>query len=127
MNLRSPERSPKPNGRVSIGRSQLSRRRSSRIALNARMVLSGQDVQKCPFTMPAKATGLNRHGAAIQLHRGLVVGSTVAVKNQRGTIVAALVVAQLATLEGVPTYGIEFEPGEKARNFWGITFPSTTG
>jgi hypothetical protein len=95
------------------------------MALNARIILSGQDIQKCSFTMPAKATGLNRHGAAIQLHRGLVVGSTVAVKNQRGTIVAARVVAQLATSEGVPTYGIEFEPDEKARNFWGITFPST--
>jgi hypothetical protein len=47
------------------------------------------------------------------------------VKNQRGTQVSARVVAQLATLQGVSTYGVEFvEQDEKAKNFWGISFPS---
>jgi hypothetical protein len=95
------------------------------MALTAPVGLSGEDRQKCPFTMPAKATNLNRHGAAIQLHRELQVGSTVVVRNKSGTEVSARVVAQLAAIQGVTTYGIEFlEKDDKAKNFWGITFPS---
>ena len=78
------------------------------MALSAPIGLSGEDRQKCAFTMPAKATNLNQHGAAIQLNRELLVGSTVVVRNQRGTQVSARVVTQLAALQGVPTYAIEF-------------------
>jgi hypothetical protein len=75
--------------------------------------------------MPARATNLNRHGAAVQLNRELLVGSVVLVRNKRGTQVSARVVAQLAAVKGVSTYAIEFvEMGDKASNFWGITFPS---
>ena len=75
--------------------------------------------------LPARATNLNRHGAAVQLHRDLLVGSTIMVRNQRGGQVSARVVAQLAALQGVPTYAIEFvERDDKATTFWGITFPS---
>jgi hypothetical protein len=95
------------------------------MALNAPIALSGEDRQKCSFTMPAKATKLNKHGAAIQLNRELLVGSTVVVRNQSGTQVSARVVAQLAALQGVPTYAIEFaELHDKVETFWGITFPS---
>jgi len=97
------------------------------MALNAPIGLSGEDRQKCSFTMSARATNLNRHGAAVQLNRELPVGSTVVVRNQRGTVVSARVVAQLGALQGVPTYAIEFvEQDDKAKNFWGITFPSNT-
>jgi hypothetical protein len=145
MNLNSPQRPLKPHrpnpiltpvgriapaaGRITppAGRSQTSKRRSSRMALHARISLSGQDRMRCAFNlMPAKATSLNRHGAAVQLQRELLVGSTVVVKNQRGTMVSARVVAQLAAFQGIPTYAIEFlEQDEKAKNFWGITFPSS--
>jgi len=109
-----------------VGRTQASKRRSARMALNARVGLTGEDRQKCSFTMPARATNLNRHGAAVQLHRELIVGSTVVVKNQRGAQISARIVAQLAAPHGVPTYAIEFvDQDEKAKNFWGITFPST--
>lgn len=108
-----------------ISRAQLGKRRSTRMALNASVGLSGEDRQKAPFTMPARATNLNRHGAAVQLNRELVVGSVVAIKNQRGTQVSARVVAQVAALQGVSTYAIEFvDYDEKAQNFWGISFPS---
>ena len=41
--------------------------------------------------------------------------------------VSARVVAQLAALQGVPTYAIEFvDNDDKARNFWGIAFPSNS-
>jgi len=111
-----------------VGRSQQSKRRSSRMALQAPISLSGQDRQKCAFNlMPARATNLNRHGAAVALQRELLVGSTVAVKNQRGTMVTARVVAQLAAFQGIPTYAIEFlEQNEQSRNFWGISFPSAS-
>jgi len=95
------------------------------MALNAPIGLSGEDRQKCSFTMPAKATNLNRHGAAIQLNRELLVGSTVTVRNKSGTQVSARVVSQLAALQGVPTYAIEFaEQDDKVTTFWGISFPS---
>jgi hypothetical protein len=95
------------------------------VALNAPIELSGEDRQKCSFTMPAKASKLNKHGAAIQLNRELLVGSTVVVRNKSGTQVSARVVAQLATIQGVSIYAIEFaEQDDKVKTFWGITFPS---
>jgi hypothetical protein len=108
-----------------VSRSQIAKRRSGRMSLNAAMVLSGEDRQKASFTMPAKATNLNRHGAAVQLNRELVIGSVILVKNKQGAQISARVVAQLAALQGVPTYGIEFvEQDDASRDFWGITFPS---
>lgn len=44
--------------------------------------ISGHDRQNCPFTMPAKATNLNRHGAVIQLPRDLSIGSAVMCETQ---------------------------------------------
>jgi hypothetical protein len=105
-------------------RTQISKRRSSRIALNTPVGLSGQDSQKCSFTMPAKATNLNRHGAAIQVARDLLVGSSIMVRNPRGTEVSARVVSRLVASQGVSVYAIEFiEQDDVANNFWGITFP----
>jgi hypothetical protein len=89
-------------------RAQIAKRRSNRMALSAHVGLSGEDNQKCPFTMPAKATNLNRYGAAIHVSRQLSVGSTVRVRNTRGTQLSARVVAQLAVSNGVSAYGIEF-------------------
>jgi hypothetical protein len=75
--------------------------------------------------MPATATNLNKHGAAVQLHRELLVGSIVLVTNKRGIKVSARVVSQMVARHGVPTYAIEFvEQDDKAADFWGITFPS---
>jgi hypothetical protein len=130
MNLKPTESRPESHRKdlmanAGVQRSQVAKRRSSRVALNAPVGLSGEDRQKIPFTMPAKATKLNKHGAAIQLNRELLVGSTVTVRNKSGTQVSARVVAQLAALEGVPTYAIEFaEQDDREKTFWGITFPS---
>jgi len=94
------------------------------MALSAPVGLSGEDNQKCAFTMPAKATNLNRYGAAIHVPRQLLVGSTVMVRNSRGTQLSARVVAQLAASQGVSAYGIEFtESADVSNGFWGITFP----
>lgn len=106
------------------GRASIAKRRSSRIALNATVGLSGQDRHKCPFTMPATATNLNRHGAAVQLPRELLVGSTITVRNPRGTQISARVVSQLSASQGLSAYAIEFtEFDDAAHSFWGIAFP----
>jgi hypothetical protein len=90
------------------------------MALSAPVGLSGEDSQKCAFTMPAKATNLNRYGAAIHLPRQLLVGSTVNLRNSRGTQLSARVVALLAVSREVSAYGIEFiEPGDVSNGFWG--------
>jgi hypothetical protein len=95
------------------------------MTLNATVGLSGEDRQKCSFTMPARATNLNQHGGAVQLSRELQIGSVVLLRHKNGTQVSARVVAQLTAQQGVSTYGIEFvEQDENTKNFWGITFPS---
>ena len=108
---------------LAVNRIQISKRRSQRIALNAPVGLAGQDRQKCAFTLTAKATNLNLHGAAVQLSHELEVGSIVIVRNRRGTQAPARVVAQVSALQGVFTYGVEFQ-NKPAKDFWGITFPS---
>jgi hypothetical protein len=109
---------------VAVNRNQIAKRRCSRMAMKATVGLSGQDLAKCSFTMSARATNLNRHGAAIELNRELLVGSTVAVRNKRGIQVPARVVREVRVVEGVRTYGIEFlEQNDRVKNFWGITFP----
>ena len=106
---------------------QIAKRRSARMALQAPVGLSGEDRQKTSFTVSARATNLNRHGAAVQLSRELPVGSVVTLKNQRGTQLSARIVAQLTAIRGVSTYGVEFvEQDENANNFWGISFPTNT-
>jgi hypothetical protein len=106
-------------------RNQAGRRRSNRMSLNATVALAGEDRQKCSFTMPARATSLNKHGAAVQLSKELQMGSVVVLKNKCGAQVTARVVAQLTASQGVSAYGVEFvEHDESAQSFWGITFPS---
>ena len=101
------------------------KRRSSRIALNAAVGLSGQDRANQTFSLSARATNLNKHGAAIAVSRELGVGTSVLVRNKRGTQVSARIVAQVSAVQGVHTYGIEFtEQDIRATGFWGITFPS---
>jgi hypothetical protein len=132
MNLKPAHPQPKshrpgltPNATAT--RSQLGKRRSNRMALHASVGLSGEDREKRPFNLAAKATKLNRHGAAVQLRGELMVGSFVSVKNKHGAALSARVVSQLAALEGVSTYAIEFaDQDERAETFWGIIFPPNT-
>ena len=109
-----------------VNRIQQLRRRSSRMTLNARIGLSGQDRQKCSFTMPARATNLNKYGAAIQLNRELLVGSTIVIQNSRRTQASARVVTQVSAVGGIFTYGVEFQEEDAVNDFWGITFPSNS-
>jgi hypothetical protein len=96
------------------------------MSLNASVGVSGEDRYKATFKVTdAKATNLNKHGAAVQLHRELPVGSTLVLQNKRGIQVPARVVSQISAVEGLRTYGIEFlEKDDRAMQFWGISFPS---
>jgi hypothetical protein len=108
-----------------VVRNAIGKRRSNRMSLHAAVGLSGHDRQKCSFTVSARATNLNKHGAAIQLSRDLPVGSTILVRNKRGAEVSARIVMQISAVGEVRTYGVEFvEQDERARQFWGITFPT---
>lgn len=110
---------------ATTGRNPMSKRRSNRMLLHAAIGLTGEDRQKCTFNMKAKATNLNKHGAAVHLSRDLVVGTVLSVKNQRGIQVPARVVALLAARPDISVYGIEFvELDDNAKNFWGLSFPA---
>lgn len=130
MSLKTSERHRElqRTGRVATAKghaSQLSRRRSTRMSLSAPVGLSGQDRQKGSFTIDARATNLNKHGAAVQLGRELMVGSVITLQNKQGAQVSARVVARLAAVQGVSTYGVEFvEQNDGANGFWGISFPT---
>ena len=107
------------------GRTSALKRRSPRIPLNSAVAISGEDRSKCSFTVGAKATGLNKHGGGIQITRELLVGTTVLVRNKRGTQISARVVSQINAEQGLLRYGIEFvEEDTRTATFWGITFPS---
>ncbi|SPF36761.1 hypothetical protein SBA1_1630001 [Candidatus Sulfotelmatobacter kueseliae] len=127
MSLQSPHRQPKSHHAAPLAAAGIVRnqRRSKRMGLRASVDLSGEDRQKCSFTMPARATNLNKHGAAVQITRDLMVGSVVQVRNKNGGQASARIVALLAASNGASTYAIEFvEHDGGATNFWGITFPS---
>src|SRR5215467_9567713 len=112
-----------------VSRTQLLRRRSARMTLNTPIGITGEDSAKGSFSVSAKATNLNRYGAAVQLSRELLVGTTVLVRNKRGTQISARIVAQISAVQGgLHTYGIEFveEDTNKLSNFWGIVFPATS-
>lgn len=110
---------------LAVNRNAVSKRRSSRIALNAPVGLSGDDGARTSFNLSANATNLNRHGAALQVGRELLVGTTVLVQNKRGARISARIVAQVNPIQGKLTYGIEFvEDTDRSRNFWGIAFPA---
>ena len=127
MNLHSPHPQPKSHYAAAVAAAGIVRnqRRSKRMGLRASVGLSGEDRLKCSFTMPARATNLNKHGAAVQLTRDLPVGSVVQLRNKNGSQVSARIVALLKASQGVSTYAIEFvEQDGGATNFWGISFPS---
>ena len=96
------------------------------MSLHISVGLSGEDSLKCAFTTPARATNLNKHGAAVQLARDLAVGSIVRLRSKTNSEVSARVVSLLKASQGVSTYAIEFVEKDAAANFWGISFPSNT-
>jgi len=110
---------------IPVVRNAASKRRSNRMLLHAAVHVSGEDRRKASFTASARATNLNRCGAAVQVNRELPVGSTVVVRNQRGLEVSARVVTQISARDGLCTYGIEFlETDDQEKAFWGISFPT---
>jgi hypothetical protein len=102
----------------------LSRRRTKRLALTAPVEVSGEDVQGSYFRVTARASNLNRNGAALHLNRYLSTGAVLMIQNSRGARTSARIVARTSTGEGLYTYGVEFLEADSVKDFWGITFPS---
>jgi len=95
------------------------------MALTTAIALSGEDLQTGSYTVSAKASNLNKHGAAVQTSRDLLIGSKVVVRNQRGAQIAARVISQIRAIGGMRTFGIEFlEQDDRSGLFWGISFPT---
>ena len=94
------------------------------MTLRARLTLSGHD-QENAFTIPATATSLNQHGAAIETNRKLPLNATVILQNSQGVQASVRVVAQVNAAQNVYTCGIEFVESRVGRDFWGVTFPPT--
>ena len=127
MNIHSPHSHSKVHRAAAVVAAGIVRnqRRSKRMGLQISVGLSGEDSLKCAFTTPARATNLNKHGAAVQLARDLAVGSVVRLRNKSNSEVSARIVSLLKASQGVSTYALEFvEKDGGATNFWGITFPS---
>jgi hypothetical protein len=127
MSLHSPHSHAKSHHAAAVAAAGIvrSQRRSKRMGLNAAVGLSGEDRLKCSFSMPARATNLNKHGAVVQLTRDLAVGSVVRLQNKNRNEISARIVALLKASQGISTYAIEFvEQDAGATNFWGISFPS---
>jgi PilZ domain len=108
-----------------VSRTLASRRRSPRIALLTKVHVSSNDAGTSSFSQLAKATSLNKHGAAIQLNRQLPIGSMIKVKNRAGVEAPARIVAQVGVANNAFVYGVEFVQGKAKPDFWGVTFPTT--
>jgi hypothetical protein len=89
--------------------------------------MSSYDHTKCAFAAPAKATKLNRHGAAIQLNRELLIGSTVVLQNTRHIQLSARVVTQVsAQRQGVYTLESGFSKPTLPKRIPGNYFSATS-
>ncbi|MGA8214315.1 MAG: PilZ domain-containing protein [Candidatus Sulfotelmatobacter sp.] len=128
MSLNSPHPQPKSHHAAAVAAVGIVRnqRRSKRMGLSASVGLSGEDRLKCSFTMPARATNLNKHGAAVQLTRDLPVGSVVQLRNKNGSRVSARIVALLKASQGVSTYAIEFVEQDAAQSISGALLSRRT-
>jgi hypothetical protein len=99
-------------------------RRSSRLLLSVRIVVSGTNPENGKdFEVAGKTLVVNKHGALIQtmggLKRGMAILVTVPSRDQSAW--AHIVWANPAD-EG--KYGIEFETSQ---NVWGVHFPPDSG
>jgi hypothetical protein len=97
------------------------KRRTTRVALQQTVGISGEDRNGQKFTVGGKATGLNRHGGAIAVPRQVNVGATLTLRNVQKLEATVKVISQIKAVSGLHSYGVQFV--EEAEGFWGITFP----
>ena len=99
-------------------------RRSSRVLLSVRIVISGTNPKTgIFFEAPGSTLVVNKHGALIRTLEGLRQGMRIIVTvPSRNQSVRARVVWTNSTVEG--KYGIELET---PCDLWGVQFPLETG
>jgi hypothetical protein len=97
------------------------KRRTSRIAVQQQVGITGQDRNGQEFTVGGKATNLNLYGGSILLPRQLNIGSILKVRNNQKNEAIVKVVSQTKPASGMHAYGVQFV--DDATGFWGIHFP----
>ncbi len=97
-------------------------RRSQRILLSVRVIVSGKHANGSPFSERTTTQVVNAHGALILLHEPVVVGQILNIKHVATgeELVCTVMDINPGQLE-IPEIGIEFV-NPNAR-FWRVSFP----
>lgn len=104
--------------------SKPNQRRSRRISVPVAVVLRGADSAEAGFSVSARATNLNLHGAVVMASKKLELGQNISIRNPGGAEVAARVVCELRYHRGEHTYGVELISSAPILGFWGVQFPT---
>ncbi len=98
------------------------RRRSARLAMRLKVVLSGVNAQSQPFEERTETLEVSKYGAKVFTHEDLKVGSLLSLVRPDSDRASKFKVAYQAVrdAEGRRETGIEFVGVD---TFWGIQFP----
>ena len=97
-------------------------RRSQRVLLSVRLVVSGKRKSGMPFTEPASTLIVNAHGGLILLREIVTVGQVLTLKHSRTTEEISCTVMNVNPgAGGAAEVGIEF--GKPSPMFWRVSFP----
>ncbi|HZV60001.1 MAG TPA: PilZ domain-containing protein [Candidatus Eremiobacteraceae bacterium] len=106
----------------STSNNPLARRRSQRVLMQVRVMITGDDAAHKVFEEEAETLAINAHGALILLKTRLTSGSTVKLKNQRTLEEQECHVVFLGPVRaGKCEVGLEFSAPRPT--FWRIAFP----
>jgi len=100
----------------------LTRRRSQRVLMQVRVMITGEDAAHKRFEEEAETLAINAHGALILLRTRLTSGGTVTLKNQRTLEDQECHIVFLGPVRGGKCeVGLEFSAARPT--FWRIAFP----
>lgn len=108
-----------PNIRPAVTATQ---RRSQRVLLSVRLVVSGKRKNEMPFTEPTSTLIVNAHGGLILLKEVVSVGQVLTLKHSRTNEEISCTVMNISPRAGAPAeVGVEF--GKPSPSFWRVSFP----
>lgn len=101
---------------------QSARRRSARLAMRLKVVLSGTNAQAQPFEERTETVEVSKYGAKVHTREDLKIGSLLSLSRPDSDRASKFKVAYQANrdVEGRRETGIEFVGVD---TFWGIQFP----
>src|SRR5215469_556004 len=119
MDSPSPEASPR---RAITANAHKNQRRSKRIPLQIRVVVSGRVGMSASFHEETSTQVVTSHGGSLALTAPVKVGETLLVVNLATRKEEKCRVASVKPLDGVSEVGLAFL--RSAPGFWGLDFPS---